>query len=79
MSEPLPRVRTPGDLRYLSDDELERFVDATGHTVTAGDVLQEVYRRRAESREQVIVRLTWAIFGFTVIVAIATVLLLVGG
>jgi len=80
MTDPLlGRVRTPGDLHRLNDADLRRYVDTTSHSITAGDALQELYRRAADQRERLITWLTVAIFALTLVVTAATVLLLIRG
>lgn len=65
-------------LRTMSDEELIELHDKEAPTATASVnyYLGELDRRENRRRMATVVRLTWAIAGMTLIVAIATVLLL---
>jgi len=71
--------RTVKQLRALTDEQLIAAHDEAALHVTEGVdyYLQELARRESRRQTAIIVRLTWAIFALTLVVAISTVLLLV--
>lgn len=72
--EELHHLSRPGELRALTDDELERYLEITSHSFGAGDILDELRRREAARSERMIRRLTWVIAVMTAAVLAATVL-----
>jgi hypothetical protein len=73
--------RTVKQLRALTDDEVIAAHDQIATHVTEGVdyYLQELTRRESRRQTSIIVGLTVAIFAFTVVVAVATVVLLLRG
>jgi hypothetical protein len=67
------------ELRAMSDDELVAFHDKEAPSATANInyFLGELDRREIRRRTDTMVRLTWAIFALTVVVAVSTVVLLI--
>lgn len=68
-------------LRAMADEELIALHDREAPTAVVGlnYYLAELDRRENRRRTATMVRLTWAIFALTAVVAIATVLLLTRG
>lgn len=68
------------DLRAMSDEELIARHDKEAPSATAGVnyYLAELDRRENRRRTDTMLRLTWAIFALTLIVAVATMALLIG-
>lgn len=72
---PAPSLK---ELKRLTREELERRHDALAASTQEGlnYYLDEVRRRDAANTERTMRRLTWAIFVLTLVIAVATLLLL---
>ena len=77
----MPRALKIAELRAMTDDELVALHDKAAPGTGSGVLyyLAELDRREIRRRTDTMVRLTWAIFALTLVVAIATVLLLARG
>jgi hypothetical protein len=64
-------------LRNISDDELEEAIRKSDHSLGAGDILDEVGRRRADRQATLMVRLTIAIVVLTAAVVFLTIAILI--
>lgn len=77
----MPWAPKIAELRKLTDAELEQLYDRSAAHVQVGVtfILDEIRRREAERQGRTMLRLTWAIFGFTLVVTLATLAMLVRG
>jgi hypothetical protein len=83
MTEERPGIDSSGipyriiGLQTMTDAELEAAVSKSSHSLGAGDILDEVGRRRADRQATLLVRLTWLIVILTAFVAVLTVVVVV--
>lgn len=68
--------RNLGTVRTMTDEQLDTAIRTTHSTFGGGDMLDEWHRRQSRRTERAMVRLTIAIAIMTLVVALATVLLL---